>query len=402
MSLIDSDSLSKASSLGKTAYLCIDSVDIPSEVAMELIKDQLRNHDLSPEALMKAEVLPADCIPPLVDALITIGAHPYDKYERVPDIVAANGDVTVSTRLSRAGQAAFSKDCDAAASALALRRNRFKKLVTWLWQSMGPDVKLALRNDSDAMDAVAASDVYKLWPCIMKAATTEGVMKSVSVLARTFSAMMSPGESHMIFVDRLQKLFNLFGILFESSDVQHKGYVKLETLYSVLYLNGLDKLTYEFIMNMVFSKVTDVNSLPPFKMVSQTIQTFMANHHAGPSAPITEPALSYVSSADDKKGGTIDCKVCRASFTPQQRNHDMCAPCAKKFFNDKRHAYAKDKKPKKETKALSAATSEPSINNMPFSQNFFTEEMCHLIAAQVAQRVHFALYYHLYGPCEPS
>ena len=82
MSLIDSDSLVK------TAYLCIDSVDNPSEVAMELIKDQLRNHDLSPEALMKAEVLPADCIPPLVDALITIGAHQYDKYEREPDVTA--------------------------------------------------------------------------------------------------------------------------------------------------------------------------------------------------------------------------------------------------------------------------------------------------------------------------
>ena len=181
--------------------------------------------------------------------------------------------IRVSTRLSRAGQAAFSKDSADAATALARRRHRLTNLVTWLWQSMGPDVKLALRNDPDAKDALDASDVYKLWPCIMKAATTEGVMKSVSVLARTFAAMMSSGESHMVYVDRLQKIFNLFGILFESSDPHHKGYVKLETLYSVLYLNGLDKLTYEFIMNIVSSTVTDVNSLPPFTVVSQTIQT---------------------------------------------------------------------------------------------------------------------------------
>ena len=331
MSLIDSDPLSKASSLGKTTYLCIDSVDNPSEVAMDIIKDQLRNHDLSPAILMLPEQLPPDCILPLVDAQITIGEHQYDKYERVPDVIALDGNVTVSTRLSRAGQAAFSKDSDASIAALALRRSRFKKLVTWLWQSMGPDVKLALRNDADAVDAVSTSNVFKLWPCIMKAATTEGVMKSVSVLARTFAVLMIPGESHMVFVDRIQKMFNLFGILFESADPVHKGYVKLETLYSVLYLNGLDKHTYEFIMNMVFSKVTDVNSLPAFKEVSQTIQTFMSNRHAGPTH-VSEPAMSYVSKVEEKKGDTIDCKLCKVSFVPKIPNHDMCPLCAKKFL----------------------------------------------------------------------
>ena len=232
MSLIDSDPLSKASSLGQTTSLRIDSVDYPYEVALDIITDQLRNHDLSPAILMQAEVIPADCRPPLVDATITIGLHVYNKYALEPDTLDADGVViAVSTRLSRAGQAAFFKDTADAINALALRRNRHKKLVTWLWQSMGPDIKLALRNDSDAMAAVAASDVYKLWPCIMKAATTEGVMKSVSVLARTFAVMMSPGESHMVYVDRLQKVFNLFGVLFESSDSLHQGYVKLETLF---------------------------------------------------------------------------------------------------------------------------------------------------------------------------
>jgi len=190
MSLIDSDPLSKASSLGKTAYLCIDSVDSPSEVAMDLIKDQLRIHDLSPEILMLPEQLPPDCVLPLVDAQITIGAHLYDKYERVPDVEELDGSITVSTRLSRAGQAAFSKDSEASVNALALRRNRLKKLVTWLWQSMGPDVKLALCNDANAMDAVSISNVFKLWPCIMKAATTEGIIKSVSVFLCWFAPLL--------------------------------------------------------------------------------------------------------------------------------------------------------------------------------------------------------------------
>ena len=98
---------------------------------MDIIKDQLRNHDLSPEILMKAEVIPTDCRPPLVDATVTIGAQVYNKYALEPDTLDEHGVViVVSTRLSRAGQAAFFKDSADALNALALRRNRHKKLVT--------------------------------------------------------------------------------------------------------------------------------------------------------------------------------------------------------------------------------------------------------------------------------
>ena len=124
--------------------------------------------------------------------------------------------------LPPASLASFLRDQEAHRIALVHAKAKERRLVTWLWLSMGENVKMNLRLKSAAMQTVADSDVYALWPCILKAATTEGVIKSVSVLYRTLiTVTMQPGEAHVVYAARLKHLFRLCQDLFPSTDAAH-------------------------------------------------------------------------------------------------------------------------------------------------------------------------------------
>ena len=288
--------------LGSPACLCVDSIQNPQHEAMEKIKGQLRNHGLSHASLMAGRVVLPE---PQITDTITLGGLVYPKY---PLEIAIGGQ---PPRLSPASLASFLRDQEAHRITVVHAKAKERRLVTWLWLSMGEDVKMNLRLNSVAMQAVADSDVYALWPCILKAATTEGVIKSVSVLNRTLTVAMQPGEAHVVYAARLKHLFRLCQDLFQSTDAAHQGYIKMETLFSILYLYGLDKTLYEFILNKIFTDAPSVHDLLSFEQYSLQIQQYSSNRHVLSSEPTTETTMAYAAKVPEKESlPSMLCTVC--------------------------------------------------------------------------------------------
>ena len=315
--------------LGPLACLSIDSVQNPQQEAMEKIKGQLRNHGLSHELLMAGRVASAE---PQITDTVTLGGLDYPKY---PLAAAVNG---AAPRLTPASLASFLRDLEVYRLSVANAKAKECRLVTWLWLSMGEDVKMYLRLNSAAMQAVTDSDVYAFWPCILKAATTEGVIKSVSVLNRTLTVSMQPGEAHVNYAARLKHLFRLCQDLFQSTEAAHKGYIKMDTLFSILYLYGLDKNLYEFILNKIFSDAPSVHDLLTFEEYSLQIQQYSSNRHVLSSEHPSETSMAYVAKLPVKEpSSSRPCAVCSTEFVPLRPTHAMCRSCAsaKKSFPER-------------------------------------------------------------------
>jgi hypothetical protein len=410
---MDKLDLSETDSLGKHTVLCIDSAQHPFQVAMDRIKDQLRNHGLSPELLLAGRVIAPNCIAPLITDVIILGGIEYPKYPKAPAVDDQ------PQRLTDASLASFLRDSELARTALAAAQVKERKLVTWLWQSMGEDVKMNLRLNPVAMQAIADSDVYTLWPCIMKAATTEGVIKSVSVLNRTLKVAMLPGEAHINYADRLKHLFRLCQDLFQAPD--HKGYIKLETLFSVLYLHGLEKQQYEFILNDIFTNVPDVHSLSSFETYSLKVQTYSANRHIS-SDSSTETTMAYSAKVTDKDVSATsfkECSVCKVSYTPLKATHTMCKNCSRKFFATQRKLSPTKSDVKAHTANVSSIPviqSSPAISNIQqpspsslvpsHNRSYFTSPYesvpSHLLTDEVRALISFQAAQHRPPPSAPS
>ena len=159
---------------------------------------------------------------------------------------------------------------------------------------MGADVKMNLRLNSAAMQAVTDNDVYDFWPCILKDATTEGVIKSVSILNRTFTVSMQTGEAHVNYAARSKHLFRLCQDLFQSKEAAHKGYIKMETLFSILYLYGLYKILYEFILNKNVFEAPSMHDSLTFEEHSLQIQQYSSNRHVLSSKQPSKTSMAFV------------------------------------------------------------------------------------------------------------
>jgi hypothetical protein len=375
--------------LGPPACLCIDSIQNPQQEAMEKIKGQLRNHGLSHELLIAGRVAVSE---PQITDTILLGGLVYPRY---PLSNAVDGE---QQRLTPASLASFLRDQEAHRISVLNAKARERRLVTWLWLSMGEDVKMNLRLNSVAMKAIADSDVYELWPCILKAATTEGVIKSVAVLNRTLTVSMLPGEAHVHYAARLKHLFRLCQDLFQSTDPAHQGYIQMETLFSVLYLYGLDKNLYEFILNKIFSAAPTVHDLLSFEQYSLQIQQYSSNRHVFSPEQSTETTMAF-SAKVPEKDLSLSCSICSTKFVPTQPTHSMCKTCAKKSFHE-RDQRRKVRPPSTDVKAHTASVTNSSASTQPSPVNIvpslfesvpshlLTDEVRNLISLQTGQYRH--------------
>jgi hypothetical protein len=146
----------------------------------------------------------------------------------------------------------FGRDLDQYYVKLADRTKHAAHCFTFLLSLLSVPSKDALTNlDSDKLVAAKSSvDSFALWEMIM----ATHAQNSCRARQRYFVDLLNVRQTgtHDTYVRELRAAIKLVGVSFESVD--HKGYICLDALSKVFYLNGLDQTFFNHPLNRLMEE----------------------------------------------------------------------------------------------------------------------------------------------------
>ena len=321
-------------------------------------------------------VLAADQLDPAILESPRVYDTPLPQFD---DEVTINGEVYPVYEVNEHGRLtapAVAKLLAAQALVTASRTaddKRFRKTLAKLLALRSPAMSRAMDNLPGAALAMKSFDIFTVWPFLMQAVILPGANSAMSILHTCVTVRQGGDLSDFnTFATRFRLLMIEFTKSFQDDSldlagnrVVPQGYVKIETLFCLLFLRGIadgdESDFFAFIMDKCVSTVTSVHDFGTQGLtpLMQHFVSFKANARA---KPLHEPAVAFPAAVLASK----KCAKCQTAFTPVKATHVNCLPCSRivwKQLKDDRKEERKSTKPVAKAH-VAAATDQSDLFSM--------------------------------------
>ena len=305
-----------------------------------------------------------------------------------------------SNRLTAASVAKLLSDRATASAEREEEDKSFRKLLAKLLALRSSAMARAMENLPGSVAALKSFDIFEVWPFLMQAVSLPGANSAMRVLNKSVT-LRQTGElaDFNTFATTFRLMLLEFTKLYQDDStlngnrVVAPGYVKIETLFCLLFLRGIaegdESEFFAFVMDKCVSTVQSVHDFGDTGLAALMAQFVSFKMNAREKA-ITEPTLAFQAQGKTAQASVPalpakKCDKCSTTFVPGRTSHRSCSACNKLYWKaQKEKLRGGGERPTSTSTAGKALLATKSDSEQQFALSSLSPHLQELAALELA------------------